>query len=104
MEGSKTLRIIGIILLLVAIPKLPYGYYTFLRFAIAGISVYMVYLSAKNHLSHWAWIFGAIAVLFNPIIPIYLSKEIWVPIDIIVAVIYVISIFTIRVDSTDISL
>jgi len=37
---------------------------------------------------------GGIAILFNPIIPVYLTKEIWVVIDFIIAIVFLISILT----------
>ena len=88
----KVVRIVIAALLLLAIATLPIGYYTFLRIVvcIASVVLCVVYFENKKPL---AIIFGAIAILFNPILPIYLSKEIWIPIDVITAIIYVVSIF-----------
>lgn len=33
----------------------------------------------------WVVVLGAIAILFNPIIPIYLGRGVWAPIDVISA-------------------
>ena len=68
-----------------AILPLPYGYYTFLRIAITGISVYLAYLQ-KHNKDRRFYILVAIAILFNPIIPIHFPREIWMPIDIILAI------------------
>jgi hypothetical protein len=69
------------VLLLVAIAPLPYGYYQFMRWAVCGIGIYLA-VSAYRWKRAWAtWIFVAIAILFNPIFPIYLSREVWLPID-----------------------
>ena len=38
------------------------------------------------------WLFGLIVVLFNPIVPIHLTKEIWRPIDLASAIIFGLSI------------
>ena len=35
-------------------------------------------------------LFGFIAVLFNPLIPIHLSREIWQPIDVVCATLFVV--------------
>ncbi len=40
---------------------------------------------------------GIIAFISNPIFPMHFGKEIWVGIDIIVAVIFAVSIFKIKV-------
>ena len=36
----------------------------------------------------WLYVFIGIAILFNPVLPIYLSKAIWIPIDIVVGILY----------------
>ena len=39
----------------------------------------------------WAvWLFGFIAVLFNPLIPIHLSREIWQPVDIVCGILFMV--------------
>ena len=68
-----------------AILPLPYGYYTFLRIAITGISAYLVYLRKDNKDKSF-YVIIAIAILFNPLIPIHLPREVWIPIDIILAI------------------
>jgi signal transduction histidine kinase len=59
----------------------PYGYYQLLRFVVCGVSVYVAFMAyAWKRL--WAtWLFGIMAVLFNPLVPIHLSRELWQPID-----------------------
>ena len=83
MDGLKISRLIACGLLLVAIASLPYGYYWFLRIAItiiAGINAFSVF-EKENKLLFI--IFLAIAILFNPIIPIHLDKDTWAPIDLV---------------------
>lgn len=75
-------------LLLIAVFPLPYGYYTFCRIAISAITIYV----ALNHLKKETisfYIFIGIAILFNPIVPIHLSKEIWIPIDLILSIYFI---------------
>lgn len=75
-------------LLMGAIAPLPYGYYQMLRWVVGGIAIYMAYKSYSWE-KRWAtWIFGIIAVLFNPIIPIHLTREIWQPIDGVCAILF----------------
>ena len=73
--------LIAAIMLLVAIAPLPYGYYQFLRWVICGIAIYIAVIGYRWKKTWATWVFGAIAVLFNPIIPIHLSREVWLPID-----------------------
>ena len=89
-------KIIAILFLLGALGDWPYGYYQILRWVVSVSAAYfciLIYNSPKGRSGAWVWIFGAIAVLFNPIVPIYLSKSTWQPIDIVVAIIFFVSIF-----------
>ncbi|MFH1346800.1 MAG: DUF6804 family protein [Spirochaetota bacterium] len=86
-------KILAILFLLGALGSWPYGYYQLLRWVILGAGAYTAYLAYSNGKNLWAWIFGAIAVLFNPIIPFYFSKDTWQSIDVIVTIIFFISLF-----------
>ena len=72
------------ILCVVAVLPLPYGFYTFLRLvvSVAGIFAAIELKREENFL--WV-LFGGIVLLFNPLIPVYLSRELWFPIDLFVA-------------------
>lgn len=88
--------IIAASMLLGALAPWPYGYYQLLRFVVCGVAVYLVY-TAYNWQKMWAvWLFGFIAVLFNPLIPIHLSRELWPPIDIICALLFAVITFILR--------
>jgi len=86
-------------MLLLGILELPYGYYTLLRIVTCIAAGYIAYNAYEIDKIQWTWIFGIIAVLFNPIIPIYLDKELWVVIDFVAAVIFLISIPIIKNDA-----
>lgn len=87
------IKILAIVFLLGALGDNPYVYYQLLRWAILIIGAYLAYLTYNNGKNLWAWIFGTIALLFNPIIPFYFSRNAWQFVDVIVAVIFIISIF-----------
>jgi len=85
-------KVIAGVVLLIALARLPYGYYITLRWIVtisAAISIFHAFEKGK---SGWGWIFIAIAILFNPFFPIHLNKSIWSVIDIIVAVIFFYSV------------
>jgi len=86
-------KLVSIVFLLGALGSWPYGYYQILRWIVCGSSAYLAYSYHESNRVVWMWIFGVIAILFNPILPIYLTKEIWQPIDVVVAVIFFVSIF-----------
>lgn len=76
-------------LLLIALANLPIGFYTFLRISVTISAVLALIDEYNNGINVWVIIFGIIAVIFNPLLPIYLSdKESWIPIDIITAIIF----------------
>jgi FtsH-binding integral membrane protein len=93
---SRIVRIVAIALLLTAIAELPYGYYTFLRWVVCAISIYTAFLSYGLARKAWLVIFSLVAVLFNPIVPIYLDKGTWIAIDILIAIVTFVSLFAIK--------
>jgi hypothetical protein len=88
--------IIAAIMLFLALAPWPYGYYQLLRFVVCGISVYAAFLAYNWHKIWATWLFGFIAVLFNPLIPIHLSLEVWQPIDVICAVLLIFGVVVLK--------
>ena len=83
---NKNILYIPIGLLIVGIFPLPIGYYFLVRLIVTIASVMIAWsLYQKNNKSPWMWIFGFIAILFNPLIPIYLNKALWIIIDLTTA-------------------
>lgn len=92
-DNLKTIRILSFILtfgLFVAIFDLPYGYYTFLRVLVFVLSLIIIWIMYNNEGFSNPMIYGALiaAILWNPIIPIYLDKGIWVVFDTFGAIFY----------------
>ncbi len=83
-------------LLLLALADLPIGYYTFLRIVVTVGAVGVIINELKNGMNFWVIAFGIIAILFNPIIPVYLNdKEAWMPIDVLSALLFIVKSFSI---------
>jgi uncharacterized membrane protein YccC len=91
-------RIAAAIMLFLALARLPYGYYTLLRFVVCGTTAYGAYFASTDEQKKpaWAWTFGIIAILFNPFIPIHLSRDIWAVIDVAIALVLVVSLLFLR--------
>ncbi len=83
-------------ILLGALADLPYGYYQMLRWVTCGISAYITVKSYQWETAWATWLFAAIAILFNPLIPIELSKPIWRPIDIGCAVLFILATIVVK--------
>ena len=79
-------------LLLVALLPLPYGFYVLLRLVVCGAAALLTYDECRlcGGVSGWAMLLAGVALLFNPLIPVHLTREIWAPIDIGAALLMVI--------------
>jgi hypothetical protein len=85
--------IIAAVMLLGALGRWPYGYYQLVRWVTCGAAVWIAFL-AYDWRKQWASVlFGIVAVLFNPLLPIHLTREIWQPIDFLCAVLFIVVTF-----------
>jgi len=86
--------IVVMILLFIAIfPIEEYGYYILLRWIVCLTAIYIAYFSYETEKIYWSWTMGIIALIFNPLIPFHLGKDIWIVLDFIVAIVFGINIF-----------
>lgn len=84
-------------LLFLGMADLPIGYYAFLRIVVTIGSVSVVVTEFENGLNFWTISFGFIAILFNPLIPVYLNdKAAWMVIDLICGALFVVKSFTLK--------
>ena len=76
---------------LIACFDLPIGYYTFLRIAITIGSLAIIIKEVQKDVNLLGIAFIAIAILFNPIIPIhFFEKSIWMPIDMLTGILFLV--------------
>jgi Family of unknown function (DUF6804) len=71
------------LLLFVALGHHPYGYYTFLRWAVCIAAIVVAWVTWNSRLQWATWPFVGVAILFNPLAPVYLQRSTWRPIDVI---------------------
>ena len=74
--------------LLVAVLPLPYAYYMFLRWVVILSAGLHLALAAQRRIWGGAAVCAGIALLFNPIAPVYLSKGVWAVLDIAAAALF----------------
>ena len=89
----KALLAISAIVFL-AVAPMPYGYYTFMKiivFLSAGYEAYIGYQTRQKGV--WPWMWGIVAIVFNPLFPITMTKEIWAVTDILIGGLFGISAF-----------
>ena len=78
--------IITIIALVVGSFKIrSYEFYILLRLLVCGVAVYGAIQAHSQERTGWACLLGGVAVLFNPLIPIHLTKSVWVVLDLATA-------------------
>ena len=93
---STFARLLAAGLLFFAIERQPMDYFTILRFVVCAVSIYVGYLAYVNKEIGWLWLFGALAVLFNPLATVKLSRQTWAPIDVGVGIVLLISIWFVQ--------
>src|SRR5678815_3314170 len=97
---SKTLfliaRVLATGLLVWALAKHPIGYYTILRLVTCTVCAYGVYVAIQRKQVGWAFAFGAIAMLFQPLFPLRMTRQTWVYVDVATAFFLVATIFLFR--------
>jgi hypothetical protein len=76
MRPALWLCLIGVITSLVAVGQLPYDYYTFNRFVV----------TVRNKVPGWLAGLIPLGLLWNPILPLYLNRTTWAPLDVLAAV------------------
>lgn len=69
-------------MLVIGAAPMPYDYYTLLRLVGCGVLGYAAFVSYTRKSQALPWIYGILALLFNPFIKIHLPKEIWMLVDI----------------------
>jgi hypothetical protein len=102
MNKSKNILLVisGILMFLAILGGWPYGFYTFLRIVVFAISIYMVINLIQSDLIGFAWGYGFIGFLFNPLIPFHLGRDIWLIVNWITLGFFVYSIFKIDLSET----
>jgi len=78
---------------LAALGDWPYGYYMLLRLVTCGVAVFIALNIEALKGKTWVVAFWIIAAVFNPLIPIHLTRDIWRGIDIVTAVLFITAAF-----------
>ena len=89
----KYIKLILSALFLLCLAPMPYGFYSLIRFVAMiafAIYAYVYYEKKSNEL---AIVFLSLAILFQPLLPIYLGRMLWNIVDVIVAIFLVVLYF-----------
>jgi hypothetical protein len=67
----------AVMLVYAAIEKHPYSYYTLLRWICCPIFAYSAFAAHERKRMPWVWVFGVLALLYNPIFRVHLDRSTW---------------------------
>src|SRR3990172_2918282 len=83
---------ISIVLLIGAlIGGWPYIFYKVLRIVVFTVAIFLCYIAGKSNQPPWIVMFGIIALLFNPVFPVHLSRNLWMLIDLFAIIAFAVS-------------
>lgn len=88
-----TSKLVTITLLIISLFNLPNVYYTILRFVVTGEAIYLLNGYYYDKKIFETWVFALIALLFNPLFPVSLHREVWQAMDIVASIMFLISVF-----------
>ena len=87
---NKYCTIILAALLLLCLAPMPYGYYQLVRFVSMVAFAVMAWNYYEKKQEVWAIVFGALALLFQPLVKIALGRLVWNVVDVIVSILLII--------------
>ena len=64
-----------------AVERHPYSFYTLLRWICCPIFAYSAFTAYEKNRMPWAWIFGTLALLYNPIFRVHLNRNTWMGVN-----------------------
>ena len=90
---NTAIKLILAILLFGCLVDFPYGYYQFVRFAALFGFGYLAYNANEQGAKNEAFIYLALAILFQPFFKIALGRALWNVIDVVVGIGLIVSLF-----------
>ena len=69
------------ILVSAAVEKHPYSFYMLLRWICCAIFAWSAFIAHEKDRPFWAWGFGALAALYNPIVLVHLNRSTWINVN-----------------------
>jgi hypothetical protein len=90
-------------MLVLALGRWPYGYYMLLRVVVAAAALLvagLIYQQAKSF-TVWFGLFLIVAIIFNPILPLHLTRGVWSILNVAAAAIFAGHFFVRRAQLAD---
>lgn len=77
-------------------PENPYGYYILLRWVCCAAFAYLALQALAREKQGWVWVLGVTAVVYNPLLRIHLTRDIWSIVNIITIGVAWVSVFILK--------
>lgn len=86
MKSRGIIALVTSVAVVIGFGDMPYGYYNLLRLLICGFSLFLLLGDTPLRVAWQRWLTGALAVLYNPLIPIHIGdKNIWIVLNVLTA-------------------
>ena len=82
-------------------PANPYGYYILLRWVCCAVFVYLAIQVWNLEKNGWVWILGVAAAIYNPILRVHSTWEMWSVVNLVTIGLVVASIFVLKSDAVE---
>jgi len=73
--------IAAVMLVSAATQKHPYSFYMLLRWICCPVFAYSAVAAYQKNRAPWVWIFGTLALLYNPIFRVHLDRSTWIGVN-----------------------
>lgn len=80
-------------MLIGALASFPFVYYQLMNWVVVGASLVTVQQAYQRNMTALGWVFALVAVVFNPLAPLYLRADVWQVADITASVLFVLSFY-----------
>lgn len=98
-KNLNIFRLIAILVLILSFLKWPYGYYIFLKYIVTFTISIMIYKIWTNNNRVALITLSILLLIFNPLFPLHLDKEIWTVIDFSAALVILSSFVWIKISN-----
>ena len=78
-----------LLLALALMPGHPYSYFQALRVVVCFAAAFVAVVAYRTDKEGWAWACGATAALYNPFLPVHLSRGQWSVVNVLTIVLLV---------------
>ena len=90
---ENIIKLFLIILMLISLFRLPYGYYQLIRYiALVGFAILAYYEYERKNVP-MAIVYIGLVLLFQPVVKVPLGRQVWNIVDVVVAAWLVVSVF-----------